>query len=330
MGNSLNLYEVASRMNPGREIASVAWIGYNAPSGRTMATETVSQRPAEEGGALLARDIAAANAARDFHAERGGPARAENHILAHSYGSTTTGHAGAGGRLAGEVTTITLLGSPGAGPLRHASDFGIGADNVFVVTGSHDPVTFVGANVPGMPGRFAGRGQGTDPAIAAFGARRIRAEFPRVPRFSNGLRTQRQYWQYTEWAHRTPTEALENFGLIVSGRAEEVSLAEHRPGVEEPTWLQRNVGSRPRDPQTDRGAGDLRPHRLWPCRARLPGRAPARGRGAVLAPAQCRVATARPGGRARGHHRARLPGLPASPRPWRPRAPAPGRRPARR
>src|SRR5690606_39884338 len=94
MGNSLNLYEVASRMNPGREIASVAWIGYNAPSGRTMATETVSQRPAEEGGALLARDIAAANAARDFHAERGGPARAENHILAHSYGSTTTGHAG--------------------------------------------------------------------------------------------------------------------------------------------------------------------------------------------------------------------------------------------
>src|SRR5690606_15788325 len=57
-----------------------------------------------------------------------------------------------------------------------------------------------------------------------------------------------------EWAHRTPTEALENFGLIVSGRAEEVSLAEHRPGVEEPTWLQRNVGSRPRDPEAERVA----------------------------------------------------------------------------
>ncbi|MBF6366810.1 hypothetical protein IU469_13900 [Nocardia puris] len=254
MGNSLNLYEVASRMAPEREIASVAWIGYDAPSGKTMATETVSQLPAEEGGKLLARDMAGFNAARDFYADKGGPGRTENHILAHSYGSTTTGHAGANGRLAGEVTTITLLGSPGAGPLRHASDFGIGAENVYVAIGSRDPVTFVGANIPGLPGRFAGRGQGTDPAIAAFGAQRVRAEFPRVPRFSDGLRTHRQYWQYTEWAHRTPTEALENFGLIVSGRADEVSRAEHRPGVEEPTWLQRRVGSLPRDPEAARVA----------------------------------------------------------------------------
>ncbi|MET8648684.1 alpha/beta hydrolase, partial [Nocardia aurea] len=254
MANSLNLFEVSSRMNPDLGFASVAWIGYDAPSGSTMAKETVSQEPAEQGGKLLARDMAAFNAGRDFYADKGGPGRTANHLFAHSYGSTTTGYAGAGGRLAGEVSTITLLGSPGAGPLRHASDFGIGAENVYVATGSRDPVTWVGANIPGEMGRFAGRGQGTDPSIAAFGARRLRAEFPRIPRFADSLRTHRQYWQYTEWAHRTPTEALENFGLIASGRAEEVSFGTYRPGLDTPTWLQRSIGSRPRDPEFTRVA----------------------------------------------------------------------------
>ncbi|MET8655422.1 glycerophosphodiester phosphodiesterase family protein, partial [Nocardia aurea] len=98
-----NHYEVTARKNPGLRVASIAWLGYDAPAGYSTAFRT---GPAEQGGEWLARDIAAANAAREARAD-GVRALPVNHVFGHSYGSTTTSYAGGGGRLASEVSTIT-------------------------------------------------------------------------------------------------------------------------------------------------------------------------------------------------------------------------------
>ncbi|GAA5067131.1 glycerophosphodiester phosphodiesterase family protein [Nocardia callitridis] len=255
LSNSWNLYEVASALAPDKKLLSIAWLGYDAPSGGKMMTETVSPRPAIEGGRLLARDVWGLHTTRELQSRLpGGPPPPINRLFAHSFGSTTTAYAAAGDRFAPirKQVEVILLGSPGMGPLSHASEFG--AAKVYVAAGSRDPVTWLGSNTPGQLGRFAGRGQGVDPSTWRFGATRIASEFPDLPRFSDALRTHRQYWQYLDPALRTPTEALGNFARIAIGRGDAVDTVAHRPGVDVPTWLGRYVAGRPHDPEATRDA----------------------------------------------------------------------------
>src|SRR5205823_2726279 len=98
--------------------ASLAYIGYHAPND-SASWRVTGHRLAREGGQILFSDIKAFNAARDAWAGDGSHFDG-NHVFGHSYGSSTTGYAGEGGRLGSEVRTVTLIGSPGAGPLRHA------------------------------------------------------------------------------------------------------------------------------------------------------------------------------------------------------------------
>ncbi|NEW30803.1 hypothetical protein GV790_29675, partial [Nocardia cyriacigeorgica] len=87
IANSLNLYEVASRLDPGLESFSLAWVGYDAPSGGKMMTETISPQPAIEGGRLLVQDITGFHTTRRLQADLpGGASVALNRIFAHSYG----------------------------------------------------------------------------------------------------------------------------------------------------------------------------------------------------------------------------------------------------
>ncbi|WP_406236312.1 glycerophosphodiester phosphodiesterase family protein [Nocardia sp. NBC_01009] len=253
--NSWNLYEVAARLAPEANLLSIAWLGYDAPSGGSMMTETVSPKPAVEGGRLLVRDLWGFHTTRVLQAQSADGAPVPFHrLFAHSFGSTTTAYAAAGDRFAdiGAFIDVILLGSPGMGPLRHADEFRVA--NVYDAAGSADPVTWLGANTPGQLGRFAGRGQGMDPSTWRFGAIRIAAEFPDLPRFSDGLRTHRQYWQFLDEALRMPTEPLGNFALIAVGRGDAVLQVAHRPGVDKPTWLQRRVAGRPNDPEASRPA----------------------------------------------------------------------------
>lgn len=129
------------------ETAVVSWIGYDAPSGHPikLGRETATQQFAEAGGHRLAHDVAGIVGSRSDSPNV--------HLFGHSYGSTTTAHAGVGGRLAGYVSTVTLLGSPGAGPLTHARDFGIGPENVYVASASRDVVTWTGSHIDGTPNR---------------------------------------------------------------------------------------------------------------------------------------------------------------------------------
>jgi hypothetical protein len=232
------LHEIQSTPDLNRQVrsaSSIAWIGYDAPN--DAATPRVAAHGlARAGGDILYSDICAFNAARDVWTGDGSHFNC-NHIFAHSYGSTTASYAGRDGRLADHIRTVTLLGSPGAGPLRRARDFGIGEDNVFVASSSRDPVTGLGGRTPGSSGRILGRGLGIDPAMKAFGAVRITAEFPTAMNTTATVGTHKSYFQYVDQNSHAPvrTESLANFGRIAAGRIDLLHHELHRT-VHEGPW----------------------------------------------------------------------------------------------
>ncbi len=182
---------------------------------------------ARTGGDLLYSDITAFNAARDTLADDGSHFTG-HHVFGYSYGSTTTGYAGQGGRLAGQISTVSLVGSPGVGPVRHAGNFGIGADHVFVASSSRDLVTALGGRTPGSSGRILGIGLGVDPAMDSFGAQRIAAEFSagRNQLLTGG--THHAYYLDTDTGSHVRTESLANLGRIAAGRHDQVTTEAHR------------------------------------------------------------------------------------------------------
>ncbi|AYF77074.1 hypothetical protein D7D52_28350 [Nocardia yunnanensis] len=253
LDNAFNHYRATSERTDPAEVASIAWIGYDAPSGfPKILREMTDARLAARGGQLLARDVAAFSQTRRVEAGLpGGSPTPDIHLFGHSYGSTITSFAGAGGRLSGDISTITLLGSPGAGPVGHAADFGIGAHNVFVASSSRDPVTWIGANTQGEISRLApglGNGLGMDPAISAFGANRIAAQFPGGIHTLSDISTHTGYYNYLDKSGTVPTESLHNFARIASGETPHLLPEYHRPGREDLNSWQRNVGSLPHDP----------------------------------------------------------------------------------
>ncbi|ORV26844.1 hypothetical protein AWB98_13330 [Mycolicibacterium conceptionense] len=231
MRNALNHLQSTQQENPDLAAASIAWIGYDAPNDAAI-PRVAAHGLARKGGQILYSDIRAFNAARNTLAGDG-PRFKNNHIFAHSYGSTTASYAGKGRRLAEDISTVTLLGSPGAGPIRHARGFGIGAQNVFVASSSLDPVTGLGGRTPGQNGRFLGRGLGLDPAMKDFGAVRITAQFPGSMNDLNAVGTHRSYYRYmpSDADPRVRTESLANFGRIAAGHAERVHLEGYRQVV---------------------------------------------------------------------------------------------------
>ncbi|OBF86269.1 hypothetical protein A5791_20780 [Mycobacterium sp. 852002-51163_SCH5372311] len=230
LGNALNHLKSVAMENPDGKTASIAWIGYDAPSGKGI-FRMAFHGLASEGGAILHSDIAAFNAGIDGTAAHG-EHFSNNHIFGHSYGSTTTSYAGRNGQLAGHVHSITLAGSPGAALQRHASDFGIG-EHVFVASSSRDIVTALGARSPGSLGRFFGVGLGVDPAMAPFGAHRVNAEFPRHMDLLNTFGTHTAYYEFDP-VLGVRTESLANFGRIAAGHFDDVHI--DAPRTERPWW----------------------------------------------------------------------------------------------
>ncbi|MFE3222517.1 alpha/beta hydrolase [Nocardia sp. NPDC059228] len=258
LDNACNHFKATSERRDPAEVASIVWIGYDAPSGfPKILREMTDARMAARGGQLLARDMAAFSQTRRLEAGLpGGSPTPDVHLFGHSYGSTTTSFAGAGGRLSGDVSTITLLGSPGTGPVGHAADFGIGAHNVYVASSSRDPVTWIGANTHGEISRMApglGNGLGMDPAIAAFGANRIAAQFPGGIHTLSDISTHTGYYNYLDKGATVPTESLHNFARIANGETPHILPEYSRPGREDLNAWQRNVGSLPHDPARFRG-----------------------------------------------------------------------------
>ncbi|TWS20661.1 hypothetical protein FK529_04785 [Tsukamurella asaccharolytica] len=169
--NAANLQTAARRADPATPTATLAWIGYDAPSGRAAAAQVLTGVHARRGAAELRDDLA------DLARMRPDDPRVV--VFGHSYGATTVTTAGAGGALAGTVDAMVLLGSPGAGPVRSAAELGV---PVHVARDSDDPIPWAGATNGAAQGlrRWFGveLGLGIDPAAPSFGARAVDAEGP--------------------------------------------------------------------------------------------------------------------------------------------------------
>lgn len=246
--NAMHHFE-SVRAEPGEaRVASIAWIGYDAPQGLRGLWDVAHTKLARAGGDILRGDLIAFNAARDALAADGSHF-STNDVFGHSYGSTTTSFAGHGGELGTHARSITLAGSPGAGPVRHASEYGLG-DRVFVASSSRDPITMLGARSldglgarpPETHGRAFGHGLGLDPAMHAFGAHRIAAEFARYMDQIRGpdrnTATHSAYYSFDSQHATIRTESLANFGRIGAGLFERVHSESHRFEVDSsaPGW----------------------------------------------------------------------------------------------
>lgn len=170
--NAANLQVAARRADPTATTATLAWIGYDAPSGRTAVAQVLTGAHARRGAAELRADL-------DDLARMRRPDDPRVVVFGHSYGATTVTTAGAGGALAGTVDAMVLLGSPGSGPVRSAPELGM---PVFVARDSDDPVPRVGGTDGAAQGlrRLFGveLGLGMDPAAPSFGATAVDAEGP--------------------------------------------------------------------------------------------------------------------------------------------------------
>jgi hypothetical protein len=272
MGDALNHLQSIRQEDSTVSASTIAWIGYDTPSGPST-WRAAGHKFAREGAEILYSDVRAFNTVRDTLAGDGSHFNA-NHIFAHSYGSTTASHAGRDGRLANDIRTITLAGSPGAGDLRHASEFGIGADNVYVASSSRDPFTALGGLRPGSMGRIFGRGLGVDPAMHSFGAHRITAEFSAEMDSRGNRGTHNAYYRFVDRGTDPPlrSESLANFGRIASGHADRVDTERHRTVDRQPRRLfgtregrVEPAAHRPLRLEGDNGehAGDRETRRAW-------------------------------------------------------------------
>ncbi|WP_253660457.1 alpha/beta hydrolase [Williamsia maris] len=219
VGSAGTLHDQASRLpNGSTSLASVAWIGYDAPSGADMGA-VAAPGAARDGGNLLAADIQGFTAARD-QAGLGQGSGASDHLnlslIGHSYGTPTVGWAGDDGRLSADVDTVTLLGSPGTGGVTDAEEFGIGAENVYVGSAANDFVGHLGS--PNSVNAFGMSGLGSDPATTAYGAERFRAE---------GGDTTALIGNHNSY-YQEGTESLKNLGKIVAGHGDDISHENRR------------------------------------------------------------------------------------------------------
>lgn len=202
----MNLYEATRFSGDGSSVATMFWLGYDAPHGPTDLA-TLTEGRAEDGGRNLADAIDGLRASRpgdDAHLT----------AIGHSYGSTATSYAANGDSM--DVDEVVLIGSPGAGPADEASDFGVGEDHVYVGRDSRDFVATLGDE--GWIGK-GGIGLGTDPSSEDFDATRFEAED-----------VNRSWHTNTGDAHSSylnnDTESLHNIGRIVDGHGDEINVAE--------------------------------------------------------------------------------------------------------
>ena len=208
-----NLYESARYNGDGSTVATMFWLGYDAPEG-VVDWDTVTEGRAADGGRRLADAVDGLRASRSDD-----PAHMT--AIGHSYGSTTTSYAATDHDLA--VDDVALIGSPGAGPAETAADFSVGADHVYDGRNSNDLVGALGDQ--GWVHKPFGLGLGVDPSSEDFGATRFEAESTD----RNHLRDIANHSRYYE----PDSESLYNLGRIVDGHGSDVNVARH---TYDPWW----------------------------------------------------------------------------------------------
>lgn len=206
-----DLYESARFNGDGSGVATMFWLGYDTPNTNPFDDlwGTLGEGRAKEGGELLADAVSGLRASRPDD-------RAHLSVIGHSYGSTTTSYAATSFDL--QADDVALLGSPGAGPADHASDFSVGADHVYDGRNSRDAVAFLGDE--GWARKdWVEAGLGVDPSSRDFDAKRFEAES--VERGDS-----RNFDDHGRYYDRN-SESLYNLGRIVDGQTDDINRADH-------------------------------------------------------------------------------------------------------
>ena len=179
---ALNLYEETLNSmlseDPPRagSVSTIAWIGYDSPnfnpeskmpwdlidSGGDVA-HTGTEANAAAGGVALSQFVDGLNSTHT------GGDQPHLTVIGHSYGSTTSAYAAAGGM---DADSLVLIGSPGASEgVHHASELNMPEGQVFVGAADRDPVSWLGGEDGVFPGTWDDSlGLGADPAQHDFGA----------------------------------------------------------------------------------------------------------------------------------------------------------------
>jgi pimeloyl-ACP methyl ester carboxylesterase len=148
-------------------------------------------------------------------------------VIGHSYGSTTTAHAAADGL---DADSLVLIGSPGAGGGVHdASGLNMPEGQVFVGSASHDPVTWLGGEIPiQVPGglgldpiHLGNLGLGDDPSQGDFGAINFEVDDGQSFHGAGGLVNTGLMQNHTSYFDQG-NPALDNMAHVVSGHGDEV------------------------------------------------------------------------------------------------------------
>ncbi|WP_433239305.1 alpha/beta hydrolase [Streptosporangium sp. CA-135522] len=198
-------WDRASYHAPNKKVASIAWLGYEAPQWETTVSlnGTVANANAATKGAPLL-----ASFTDGLHAAHKGSSDVRLSVLGHSYGSTVVGLA-AQQRFGKFADQVIFVGSPGVGTGK-AKDLGVAS--VWVGESPNDPVGDLGS-MPLVPVRSSdglkwGSPLGVDPSGSRFGASRF-------PVQSSG-----NYYDFA--AHSSywdPNSAsLENIGHLIDGQ----------------------------------------------------------------------------------------------------------------
>lgn len=213
--DAYTLYTEAIRN--GESAATIAWMGYDAPSwnpesaldwsgdGLDMGS-VVREDKATAGGALLSDFVDGLRATDEGD-------RSHLTVIGHSYGSTTAAHGAHDHGL--DADALTLIGSPGAGgdDVNHVRDLGMPEGTVYAGSADNDFVTWLG--------RDGDLGMGRDPAQADFGA----TVFPVAPgeefhadTIGRGVTNHTSYFD-----PMTNQQSLDNLTAIVRGDEPEVT-----------------------------------------------------------------------------------------------------------
>jgi len=203
----------------GAGTAVIAWLGYDAPHARQVASsglavagarsldaEVRGLRTARAAGIGTTADFGAGKPADPGAGKQSQPQRIT--VVGHSYGSLVAGLAAGRGA---PIDDVVVVGSPGVAA-RTAHDLPQGASHVWAARASSDPIRFVfdAHRFGGVPGPLPRMHSwfGPDPAAASFAGQRFLV--------GPGVTGHVRYFE-------PGTESVANIGRIVAGRYAEVT-----------------------------------------------------------------------------------------------------------
>ena len=229
---ALNLYEETVNSmgaeDPPRvgSVSTIAWIGYDSPNFNPESmpwglpesvgdvSHTVTEANAQDGGIRLSQFVDGLNSTH----ESGNQPHLT--VIGHSYGSTTSSYAAAGGM---DADSLVLIGSPGASEgVTHASGLNMPAGQVFVGAADNDPVSWLGGRDGLLPGSWDDSlGLGEDPAQSDFGAHNFAVDNGQEFHGPGGLVSTGFMQNHVSYFDDN-NPALANMADVVSGNSDDV------------------------------------------------------------------------------------------------------------